>query len=142
MSVDSRFDALFEGRPVGETVRVIARGINPLGGKPFAMSVTFDLPNNAVANEPGIRAQMDATFHVMFGVDAKHLDAEGEQTTNIEDAIEVRITGEHDPEAAAETRERLEELAAELVAEQEKVLMQRLLDKSIRGEGDNGPTLN
>lgn len=134
-----RIDALFADQPTGQRIRTVARGISRMGGKPFTIIVETELPVNAEAFEAGARQQMEVGFHTMFGNTARHVDAEGNQTDDLVEAIEVEIEGVPDYEAAAETRTQMEAIATEATEQARQSAMERLLNNAIRPDG---PSLN
>ncbi len=133
-------NALFKGRPTGQTVHARAHGLHPLGDKPAYIEVRYEIPDNAEIDFAGVRVQVEAAFHGIFGREAKHLTPDGEPTGDLNEAIEVWTEGDFDAEAAAETRERIEEIVTEAVAERRQSGLRSLLDNAVRPP--DGPDLN
>jgi hypothetical protein len=135
------FDSIFEDRPTGETIRVTARGISPIGDKPVSMVIEFELPDNAQADDGGIRRQAESTFHAMFGARALHVNADGEQTHDLLEAFEVEISGAPDYEAAEAARDQLTELLRATAERQQQEGIRTLVERAYRPPTD-GPSLN
>jgi hypothetical protein len=136
-----RVEALYAGRPTGQTVRVTARALTNLGGKPGRITVEFDLPDNAAAVPDGARELVESAFHLIFGRTAKHVDADGEVTPDLREAIEVEIIGEADEEASEEAKAELARIAEDAVKGAKQRGLKQLMDSAIITPPD-GPSLN
>lgn len=134
-------DELFDDRPTGQTVRVLARGLSSLGAKPCTMTVEFELPDNAETSEDGVRVQMEAAFHTFFGRNARHLTPNGEdESHDLREAISVDVTGDVDDEAVAEATERVREILAQQVEDLKQARLSAMMRSTIRPV--DGPDAN